>query len=331
MSAKSAIDMHSHFYGGLLDDLIGRGERPFVTRSADGALTLHAMTASTVISPGYHDVDARLRFMDENRIETQMLTFPGALGVDVLRGPAVREAIVRFNTKLAEICRSSSGRFHGLAGLPLTDIAASVMEMRRIRRELHLAGAILPGNYFLSIDNVRKLAPLFEAGNAERAILMIHPGLMVDESAPAPYPDTNLQRSSSLALQASLSQMALTAIVERLPERFPNVVFQFVNLAGTLPFILERIEAVALSREPFAPFPRDALRGMVYDCASLGPRALELAVKVFGADRIMVGTDYPIFSPNVVRDAVEAADLTEADRNQILNVTASDALLRVFG
>lgn len=331
MSEKSAIDMHSHFYGGLLDHLLARDERPFVTRGSDGELTLHAMTASTVVSGGYHDVDARLRFMGENRIETQMLTFPGALGVDVLPGPAVREAIACFNTDLADICHGSGGRFRGLAGLPLADLAQSVLEMRRIRRELRLSGAILPGNYFLSIDNVRTLVPLFEAADAERALLMIHPGLMAGESAPMPYPDTNLQRSSSLALQASLSQMALTVIVERLAERFPNIVFQLVNLAGTLPFILERIEAVALSRAPFTPFPRYALRGMIYDCASLGPLALELAVKVFGADRIVVGTDYPIFSPDVVRGAVEAAGLSEADRQWVLQGTASDALTRVHG
>ncbi|HWK96848.1 MAG TPA: amidohydrolase family protein [Pseudolabrys sp.] len=331
MSAVRAIDMHSHYYGGLVEDLIGRGERPHVTRAADGTMTLHAMTASTVIKPGYVNLDARLDFMNARGISSQLLTFPGALGVDVIPGQAVFDAIVSFNTRLAAICRPSDGRFHGLAGLPLADTASAVNEMRRVRRELRLAGAILPGNYFLSIDNVRKLEPIFEAANDERALMMIHPGLMVGEAPPAAYADNNVQRSSSLALQASLSQMGLTVVVERLVERFPNIIFQLVNLGGTLPFIVERMEAVALSREPFTPFPRAALRGMIYDCASLGPRALELAVKVFGADRIMIGTDYPIFSPDVVREAVEVANLTEADRSRILHGTASEAFGRVYG
>lgn len=326
-----AIDMHAHYYGGLVDDLLRREVRPHVTRGADGTLTLHAMTASTVMSPGYVDLDARLKFMDQRRIASQLLTFPGALGVDVMSEPAVREAIISYNTHLADVCRNSNGRFHGLAGLPLADMAASVAEMRRVRRELKLAGAILPGNYFLSIDDARKLEPVFEAANTERALLMIHPGLMVGESAPAPYADTNVQRSSSLALQASLSHMGLTVVTERLAERYPNIVFQLVNLGGTLPFILERMEAVALSREPFMPFPREALRGMVYDCASLGPRALELAVKVFGADRVMLGTDYPIFSADAVRDTVEAAVLSAEECESVLCGTASNMLSRIYG
>ncbi|MFA6265875.1 MAG: amidohydrolase family protein [Pseudolabrys sp.] len=331
MNAPRAIDMHSHYYGGLVEDLIGRDVRPYVTRAIDGALTLHAMTASTPIGPGYVDLDARLKYMDERRIASQLLTFPGALGVDVIPGRAVCDAIVRFNTRLAAICRGSGGRFHGLAGLPLADMAAAVGEMHRVRRELGLAGAILPGNYFLSIDHVRQLEPVFDAANAARALLMIHPGLKVGEGAPAPFADTNVQRSSSLALQASLSQMGLTVIVERLAERYPDIVFQLVNLGGTLPFIVERMEAVALTREPYLPFPRAALRGMVYDCASLGPRALELAVKVFGADRIMLGTDYPIFSPDPVREAIETADLPAADRDLILYGTAQTVLGGVYG
>ena len=326
-----AIDMHSHYYGGLVEDLIGRAERPYVTRAADGTMTLHAMTASTVMKPGYVDLEARLGFMNERGIASQLLTFPGALGVDVIPGPAVFNAIVSFNARLAAICSESGGRFHGLAGLPLADIGAAVEEMRRARRELGLAGAILPGNYFLSVDNVRRLLPVLEVANEERALIMIHPGLMVGEEPPAPYADNNVQRMSSLALQASLSQMGLTVLAERLAERFPNIVFQLVNLGGTLPFVIERMEAVALSRAPFTSFSRGALRGMIYDCASLGPRALELAVRVFGADRIMIGTDYPIFAPDVVRETVEAAELSASDRDRILYGTAQDALDRVYG
>lgn len=330
MSANGAIDMHAHYYGGLVDDLLRRNVRPHVTRADDGALTLHAMTASTVMTPGYVDLTARLKFMDDNRISTQLLTFPGALGVDVMVEPAVRDAIIAFNTHLADVCRNSGGRFYGLAGLPLGDMSQAVAEMRRVRRDLGLAGAILPGNYFLSIDDARKLEPVFAAADAERALLMIHPGLMSGEIAPAPFADTNIQRASALALQASLSQMGLTVVTERLAERYPKVTFQLVNLGGTLPFILERIEAVALSRAPFTPFPRNSLRGLVYDCASLGPRALELAVKVFGADRVMVGTDYPIFTADVVRDTVETADISDADREIVLNGTAMTVLASVY-
>ncbi len=325
----TAFDMHSHYYGGLVDDLLLRQERPNVSRNPSGRLVLNAMTASTEMSDGYTDLAARLAYMDANRIATQLLTFPGALGVDVMPVAEVGSAIRAYNKHLAGICHGSSGRFIGLAGLPLADMAEACREMTRVRLELGLLGAILPGNYFLSLEAVKTLEPVFQAANTSGALLMIHPGLMPGESPPAPYTDTPVYRASVFNLQASLSQMAMTVLAGKLSEAYPNITFQLVNLGGTLPFVLERLEAVALSRPPHVAFPRESLRGMVYDCASLGPRALELAVKVFGADRIMMGTDYPIFAPDQVRSTIEAANLSDQDKALILHGTAQRVVARL--
>jgi len=327
----AAIDMHAHYYGGLVDDLLRRETRPFVSRNAQGRLVLHAMTASTEMSEGYTDLAARLAWMDEKRIAKQLLTFPGALGIDVMPAGEVAGPIRAFNDHLAGICRASGGRFVGLAGLPLGDMTLAAAEMRRIRRELKLPGVILPGNYFLSAETARLLTPVLAAGNDEGALVMIHPGLMPGEEPPAPYADASVYRASALNLQATLAQMGMTVLSAGLCEAYPNIAFQLVNLAGTIPFVLERLEAVALSRLPHAPFPRGSLRGMVYDCASLGPRALELAVRVFGADRVMLGTDYPIFAPDQVRDTVEAADISDADKAMVLSGTAARVLDRLDG
>jgi aminocarboxymuconate-semialdehyde decarboxylase len=322
----TAIDMHAHYYGGLVDDLMQRGARPFVSRNERGRLVLNAMTASTEMSDGYVGIAARLAWMDAAGIATQLLTFPGALGVDALPLAEAAAPVRAFNDHLAAICAGSNGRFAGLAGLPLADMAVAAQEMRRVRRELKLAGVILPGNYFLSTEAARLLEPVLAAADEAGALVMIHPGLMPGENPPDPYPDHSVYRASVLNLQATLAQMGLTVIAGQLAERYPRVTFQLVNLGGTLPFVLERLEAVALSRPPHEPFPRAALRGMVYDCASLGPNALTLAVKVFGADRVMLGTDYPIFAPDRPRAAVEEAEITDADKAMVLAGTARRVL-----
>lgn len=325
-----AIDMHAHEYGGLVDALLRRGERPFVSRDAQGRLMLNAMTASTVMAPGYTDPAARLDWMDRNGVATQLVTFPGALGVDVLPLAEVAGPIATFNERLAQLCAQAPGRFVGLGGLPLADMSRAARELSRIRRELRLVGAILPGNYFLSVEAARALTPVFEAANECGALLMIHPGLMCGEAAPEPYGDSNVFRASALNLQASLAQMAMTVLAADLVETWPGITFQLVNLGGTIPFVLERLEAVALSRPPHAPFPRARFRGLVYDCASLGPRALELAVETFGADRVMFGTDYPIFAPEPALDAIERSRLSEAQKALVRRGTAERVLDRLL-
>jgi hypothetical protein len=68
------------------------------------------------------------------------------------------------------------------------------------------------------------------------------------------------------------------------------------------------------------------LGSIVFDCASLGPLALEMAVKVFGAERVMFGTDYPIFATDVSRDALRHADLSTAQRAMVAHGTARASL-----
>lgn len=328
MTPGMAVDMHAHYYGGLIELLRHRTERPTVTHDATGAPVLNAMTASTIMSPGYTELSARLAYMDRAGIGTQMITFPGALGLDVLPIADGLPIVRTFNDHLADVCRSSNGRFVGLAGLPLADISLAVAEMHRIRRELRLLGAILPGNYFLTARDVEKLRPVFAAADEDGALLMVHPGLMPGEPAPSPYEDATILRASALNLQASLSHMAVTIATTGLPADYPNVTFQVVNLGGTLPFILERIDAIASSRSLPARLTVEGLRCMVYDSASLGPRALELAVSVLGADRIMMGTDYPIFAPDDARSAVATSRLSPDEKAAVVSGTAAALIAR---
>jgi aminocarboxymuconate-semialdehyde decarboxylase len=157
---------------------------------------------------------------------------------------------------------------------------------------------------------------------------MIHPGLAPGEDPPAPFPDHSVYRTSGLELQASISQMGITLVFSDLLDSHPNVAAQLVNLGGTLPFILERLEAIGHARSPGRPFPRERLRLLHYDCASLGPRALRLAVHAFGADRIMLGTDYPILQPNAVRGTLAKAEIDPAERELVLHGTASSLISR---
>ncbi len=322
-------DMHGHYYGGLIDGLKRRTVRPTITVDDHGRLVLNAMTASTVMSAGYTDLNARLADLDRVGIQRQLLTFPGALGVDVLPIRESRDIVLEFNDALAGICKASAGRFVGLGGLPLDDMAEAAREMQRLRSSLGLAGAILPGNYFLTTVHADLLRPVFATANETGALLMLHPGLMAGERPPAPYPDNNIMRASALNLQASLSHMALTLIAGDLLDTYPNVTVQVVNLGGTLPFIVERMEAIAKSREMSATATTSALRRLVYDTASLGPRAIELAVKVIGADRIMFGTDYPIFPPPDPHELLNASGLSATDRAMIASGTSAALLSRL--
>ena len=319
------IDMHSHYYGGgLVATLQARRARPYLRTREDGVTVMVAMNGEFPFTEHYHDHHVGLEQMRASGLTHRLLTFPGALGVDLLPADEIATAIYAYNDHLAALTQETDGALIGLAGVPLADLTLACAEVRRIRRDLGLPGIILPSNYFNSLAEADTLRPLLEAANEYGCHIMLHPGLKVGQEPPA-RPDDHMQyRLSAVDLQSSAAQVALTVILSDMLETYPNVTFQIVNLGGTLPFIFERIESIARHRNPDEPFPTERLRRLWYDCASLGPRALEAAVKLFGAERIMLGSDYPIFKDDPYAHAVVPADLNADQKEQITWKTAHD-------
>ncbi|MDE0852584.1 amidohydrolase family protein [Yoonia sp.] len=324
------IDMHSHFYGGgLVDTLRARQKRPYLRVRDDGAVMMVAMNGEFPFTEHYHDHRVGLREMKVVGLTHRMLTFPGALGVDLLPADEIATAIYGYNDHLAQLTIETDGALIGLAGVPLADMDLACAEVRRIRRDLGLPGIILPSNYFNTLADMEEMRPLLKAANEFGCHIMLHPGLKVGEDPPARPTDNMQYRLSAVDLQSSAAQVALTVILSDMLDAYPNITFQIVNLGGTLPFIFERLESIARHRNPDDPFPTDRLRRLWYDCASLGPRALEAAVKVLGADRIMLGSDYPIFKDDPYAHAVVPADLTEDEKAQVTWKTAQDLFARL--
>jgi predicted TIM-barrel fold metal-dependent hydrolase len=324
--ATGPIDMHAHFYGGgLVEALRARSARPCLRTRDDGVEVMLAMNGEFPFSAAYHDHRVGLAQMDGLGVARRLLTFPGALCLDALPTADIAPAIAAFNDHMAALRAETGGRLTGLGGLPLADTGLAAAELRRLRRELRLPGAILPGDYFNGVAEAKRLEPVLRAADETGALLMIHPGPMAGE-APAPLAADHPQyRTSAVALQAQIAQTALTLVLSDILDTYPRIRFQIVNLGGTIPFIVERMESIARHRNPDLPFPTDRLRRIWYDAASLGPRALEMAVRLYGADRVMLGSDWPIFrdSPSV---ALDGAALTAREAEAVAHGTAAALL-----
>lgn len=319
------IDMHAHFYGGgLVGYLDARAERPCLRPAPGGAgREMLAMNGAFPFGPEHWNPATGLAQMDATGVARRLITFPGALCLDALPTAEVGGAITAFNDGLAALTDETGGRLVGLAGLPLADMEAAAAEMRRARADLRLPGAILPSAYFDSVADAQRLMPVLEAAEETGALLMLHPGPMAGQPPVPLAADFPQYRTSAVALQAQASQVVLTLLLSDLLDAFPRIRFQVINLGGTIPFIVERMESIARHRNPDLPFPTARLRRLWYDSASLGPRALEAAVALYGADRVMLGTDWPIFRDDPWTTTLAPARLDPAARAAVAHGTAS--------
>ncbi len=321
-----AIDFHSHWVPPeLAEELRRRRIAPWIERRGDGSEALHMPVGTLPYDKSFSDIKGRLAFMDEHGIDLQLLSFPGLFGLDSRPVEEAAPLLALFNQATSEVVRADPKRFAGLAALPFAEIKQAAADYRAARTEWGLAGAILPNNFFLSIAQAQALAPVFRAAAETGGHLFIHPGRRPDEAEAMDaaglgrYADSVMARRQ-LEIQHEVAQAMVTLLWGDLLDKFEGFSLHLANIGGTLPLVIERMDQTAKLRapEPVLPSERLARATLYVDCSSMGARAIEAAVACYGADRMLFGSDCPIYRSDWTLAAVRAADLDDRDREKLL-------------
>ena len=325
------IDVHTHYIPkSVLAMLRARDKPPFVDH-ADGRDWFHLPVGEVVLTPDYMDMADRIRFMDEVGVDAQLLSFAGLFGADSLPVAEALPILQAFNDHAAELCKTHPDRLGALAGIPFADMDAARAEYRRARIDLGLIGVVLPINYFLSREFAEQMRPVFDVVKELGGYVFLHPGPRPDQrpdlaaGAPPAYGD-NLMHRNTLDVQSRVGHAMLTLLMTDFLDDYADVPIHVANLGGTLPAVVERLDNLSMERTPDAPLPSTQLRKVHIDCSSFGPHTLELAAHFFGADLILLGTDCPIFRTDRSLAAIEAADLTAAEKDGVRHGNAARLL-----
>src|SRR5262249_35048429 len=174
---------------------------------------------------------------------------------------------------------------------------------------------------------------LLEAANRRHAILFVHHGPRPGDAFPKVGGDTDnaRRRNGTLDMQASLSSVMVTLCLTDVLADYPDVTVVVHNLGGNIPYEVERMDHRCLLDTPDEELPSSRFRkAKVYvDCNSFGPRSIEAAVRLYGAERIVCGTDGTAFGVDWTRKALADARIDEQARQQILQGNAAAMMARV--
>lgn len=314
------VDWHVHWLPPeLADALRTRRQPPRIVGSPEGE-RMEVYREALPVAPALIETGLRLSFMDRQGVSRQVLSLPGLFGVDSLPAEESAPLVRLFNDALAGLMADRSSQFSGLAALPLADPAAAVEELARAMARPGFVGAILPADGFLTRRDAEVWAPLLEAANAHRAHIFIHPGPAPGAAAadPPDHGDNANLRHIVLHVQARLSAVTVTLTLTDFLDSFPDITVQVANLGGSVPMLVERMDHVSSRRTPDAPLPSSRMSRIYVDTSSFGPRAVALAAGTFGADRVLLGTDHPIFDTARTLNAIRASGLPAADIAGIL-------------
>jgi predicted TIM-barrel fold metal-dependent hydrolase len=287
------------------------------------------------LAKAFDDIGFHLARMDRQGVEVSVLSLLGSFcwiesqPLDV-SGPLCR----RVNDGLSAICAKYPGRFAAYAALPLTDIPAAAAELERALRLPGMIGAQIPGNAFLTRADAEAMRPLLAVANRHHAVLFIHHGPRPGDAFPKVGGDTDnaRRRNGTLDMQASLSSVMVTLCLTDYLEDYPDAMIQVHNLGGNIPYEVERMDHRCLLDTPDEELPSSRFRrAKVYvDCNSFGPRSIEAAVSLYGADRIVCGTDGSEFGCDWTRKALAEARIDDDARERILHRNA-EAMLASAG
>jgi predicted TIM-barrel fold metal-dependent hydrolase len=332
------IDVHAHWRPAETADALRARERePRILRDDAGAEVLKMPRMPAVpLSDAFDDVNFHIARMDRQGVETSVLSVVGGFCWIESQPPETAIPLCRsVNDRFSRMCVEHPGRFAAFAALPLTDMRAAAAELERALGLPGMIGVQVPGNLFLTRKDAEAARPILDVLNRHKAILFVHHGPRPGDAFPkvAAETDNARRRNGTLDMQATLSSVMVTLCLTDFLADYPDVTPVVHNLGGNLPYEIERMDHRSILDTPDEELPSARVRkAKVYvDCNSFGPRAIEAAVALYGADRIVCGTDGSAFGVDWTRNALNEARITDEERNQILTGNAATMIARARG
>jgi predicted TIM-barrel fold metal-dependent hydrolase len=329
------IDMHAHWRPAeLIDSLRARTKEPRIVHNQDGIEVVKSRIGEEPVSKAFDDVEFHLTRMARQDVSTSVLSLLGAYCWIESQPVEVSLPLCRMvNDALAGLCQKHQGRFRVFAALPLLDMSTAAAEFERALALPGVVGAQVPGNGFLTKKDAEDMRPLLEVANRHRAIVFIHHGPLPGDKFPKVDGDTDnaRRRNGTLDMQASLSSVMVTLCLTDYLAPYTDVTVLVHNLGGNIPYEIERMDHRSLldSAKEELPSSRFRRAKVFVDCNSFGPGAIEAAVRLYGADRIVCGTDGTEFGCEWTSKALADAQIDEDAREKILHRNAAAMMSRL--
>ena len=329
------IDMHAHWRPAeLIDAMRARTKEPRIVRNQDGVEVVKSRIGEESVSKAFDDVEFHLARMDRQGVNTSVLSLLGAYCWIESQPVDVSLPLCRtVNDALARLCQQYEGRFNAFVALPLADMSAAAGEFERALALPGVVGAQVPGNGFLTKKAAENMRPLLEVANRHCAIVFIHHGPLPGDTFPRVSGDTDnaRRRNGTLDMQASLSSVMVTLCMTDYLAPYPDVTVLVHNLGGNIPYEIERMDHRSLLDSVHEELPSARFRRskVFVDCNSFGARAIEAAVRLYGAERIVCGTDGTEFGCEWTSKALAEAEIGNDAREKILRSNAAAMMSRL--
>ncbi|NRY61554.1 amidohydrolase family protein [Clostridium beijerinckii] len=248
-------------------------------------------------SPFYTDVwyDYNTRQNKRNESEyitDEIVTYPIETYIKNVPLENIQKKITEFNDNIYKISNKNE-RLHATAAIyPVIGSEHYLNEMERTILDLGLCGFSLSSSYDGIYLDDKMFWPLFEKSIELGKPIYIHP------VTSCPIGAERLKEYSltpMLGFVFDTTVCIVRLILSGVLQHYKDVRLVFSHLGGTFPFLIPRIEELSkiFHKKLDLSNIKDVLQNVYFDTCTKDSTLLEFSIKNLGADKILLGTDFP--------------------------------------
>jgi aminocarboxymuconate-semialdehyde decarboxylase len=291
----TTIDMHNHVWSNEAAEFVKPHFDPSMVQITRGATEqTKAVQAKQAADRRIYQTDYKLRLgeMDKMGIDMQVISaVPGQMYPQLPLDVVVKSTAI-VNDNLAAFAANRPDRFAAIGVVPLPDGKAAAEELERGMTKLGFKGVQVPTNF-----NGKELSdpahePFWAKAEELGAVVFIHPSGFTQ---PDRFARHYLNNTIGNPLETTIAVHYL--IYDGVLERYPNLKIVAAHGGAFAAAYSGRMDQAWGAREDahgqLPNPPTSYLRKMYFDSLVFTPHQLEYLVRTFGADKIMIGTDFP--------------------------------------
>lgn len=324
------VDIHCHVLTPAADELMKPAFQPetdALFKFSNEATRAVNRQQGQDIRTRITSIEARLAEMDRLGIDMQAMS-PAPSQYYYWADPELaRQAARLINDNIAGLVAGHPDRFVGLGTVPLQAPELAIAELVRLTKELGLRGVEICTDVAGEELSHERFRPFFAKAEELGIVLFMHPSGYTDGSRLAEHYLINII-GNPLASTVALSHLIFGGVLDA----YPKLKMVIAHGGGFLPAYSARMDHAYRARSDCRRFikkpPTSYLKRLHFDTIVFSDHQLEYLVKQWGADHVLLGSDYPydMATPDPVGHVMSAKKLTRAEKVKVLGGNAARLL-----
>jgi len=324
------IDTHTHIIPKHIPDFskkFGYGDFISLDHHAPGkAWMMQGNKRFREINENCWDAGVRIKEMKEHKADMQVICTIPVMFNYWAKAQDCLETSKFLNDDIASTVSAHSGKFVGLATLPMQDAKLAVKELERCMANGFKGIQIGSNVNDLNLNEVQ-FDEVFAACESLNAAILVHPWQMMGQDHMSKYWLPWL-----VGMPAEISRAICSMIFGGVFEKYKKLKVCFAHGGGSFLPTISRIEhgwdcrpdLVAIDNKKN---PKEYLGKFWVDSHVCDHKMLQYIIDLVGADKVVQGSDYPFpLGEAVPGDLVRTAPISSKEQEKILGTSAKQWL-----